>query len=164
MYSLRSGNSRNNYVVAGLKYNGLAHCSGLVWDPGPVTEQCIYVCCDCLCVIALFHSVMLLVHDWPVCSTQIGSGIGYCWTNASEVGGLETIYPPCDVIRLSRRDEWQIKGLVAVMMASGDDVTRFPLCASERATSVGVVPPGIMPILAIGLLGCVGALWVALIG
>ena len=46
------------------------------------------------------------------------------------------------VIRLSCRDEWQIKGLVVVMMAGGDGVTRFPLCASERATSVGVVPPG----------------------
>ena len=62
LYSLRSGNSGNNYVVAGLKSNGLAHCSGLVWDTGPVAGQCIYVCCDCLCVIAVFHNVMLLVH------------------------------------------------------------------------------------------------------
>ena len=54
--------SGNNSVVAGLKYNGLAHCEP-VWDPGPVAGQCIYVCCDCLCVIALFCSVMLLVHD-----------------------------------------------------------------------------------------------------
>ena len=26
--------------------------------------RCLHVCCDCLCVIALFHDVMLLVHDW----------------------------------------------------------------------------------------------------
>ena len=109
-------------------------------------------------MITLFHRVMLLVHDWAVCSTQIGYGMGYWWTNTSEVGGLNTIYPSCDVICIFRRDEWQIKGLVAVIMAGGYDVTRFPPCASKRATSVGVVPPGIMPILVIGLLGCGGRL------
>ena len=41
-------------------------------------------------------------------------------------------------------------------MAGGDDATRFLLCAGERATSVGVVPPGMLPILVIGLLNCVG--------
>ena len=59
---------------------------------------------------------------------------------------------------LSRRDEWQIKGLGVVIMAGGDDVTRFLLCASERATSVGVVPPGMTHILMIGLLDCGGNL------
>ena len=83
--------------------------------------------------------------------------MGYCWTNTCEVGGFKTIYLSCDVICLSRRDEWQIKGLVAVIITSGYDVTRFPLCASEHATSVGVVPLGIMPILVIGLLGCGGS-------
>ena len=63
------------------------------------------------------------------------------------------------MICLSRNDEWQIKGLVAVIMAGGYDVTGFLLCASERATSVGVVPPGIIPILVIGLLGCGGSLF-----
>ena len=85
--------------------------------------------------------------------SRIGSGIGFCRTNTCDVGGLMTIYPSCDVIRLSRRDEWQIKGLVSVMIAGGDDVTRFPLCASERSTLVGVIPPGIMPNLVIGLWG-----------
>ena len=102
----------------------------------------MHVCCDCICVVTLFRLVMLLVPDWVVCSTQIGSGIGYCWTNTCEVGGLKTIYPSFDVICLSRRDKWQIKGLVAVIMAGGYDVTRFLLCASDCATSVGVVPRG----------------------
>ena len=43
-------------------------------------------------------------------------------------------------------------------MAGGDDVTRFLLCASERATSVGVIPPGMTQILMIGLLDCGGGL------
>ena len=84
--------------------------------------------------------------------------MGHCWTNTCEVGGLKTIYPLCDVICLSRRDEWQIKRLVVVIIAGGYDATRFPLCAGERATSVGVVPPGIIQILVIGLLGCGGSL------
>ena len=92
LYSLRSGNSGNNYVAAGLKYNGMAHCSGLVWNPGPVAGQCIYVCSGCLCVIALFRSVMLLVHDWAVCSIQTGSGIGYYRTNTCEFRCFKTIY------------------------------------------------------------------------
>ena len=153
LFFSRSGNSGKNSVAAGLMCHGLAHCSSFVWDPGPVAGQCIHVCCDCLCVIALFRVVMLLVHD----STRIGFRILLCQTNTCDVGGLMTIYPSCDVIRLSHRDEWQIKGLVAVMIAVGYDVTRFPLCASKHATSVGVVPPGIMPILVIGLLGCGGS-------
>ena len=38
----------------------------------------------------------------------------------------------------------------------GDDVIRFLLCACERVTSVGVVYPGMFPILVIGLRDCVG--------
>ena len=42
------------------------------------------------------------------------------------------------------------------MKADGDDVIRFLQCACERVTSVGVVSPGMLPILVIGLLDCVG--------
>ena len=41
------------------------------------------MCCDCLCVIALFRDVMLLVYDLTALSTWIGTGIGYCWTYTS---------------------------------------------------------------------------------
>ena len=42
------------------------------------------------------------------------------------------------------------------MTAGGDDVIRFLRCTYEHVTSVGVVSPGMLPILVIGLLDCVG--------
>ena len=42
------------------------------------------------------------------------------------------------------------------MTAGGDDIIRFLRCAWERVTSVGVVSPGMLPILVIGPLECVG--------
>ena len=66
--SPRSGQSGDNSVAADLNCKGLGHCRGVVWDPGHVGGQCLHVCCDCLCVIALFRSVMLLVHDWAALS------------------------------------------------------------------------------------------------
>ena len=72
----RSGKSGNNSVATRLMCHGLAHSRSFAWDPGPGAGQCIHVCCDCICVITLFRMVMLSVHDWAVCSTKIGSGIG----------------------------------------------------------------------------------------
>ena len=94
----RSGYSGNNSVAAGLMCHSLAHCKSFVWDPGHAPGQSIHMCCDCLCVIALFRVVMLLVHDWAVCSTRIGSGIGFCRTNTCDVGGLMPIYPSSEPV------------------------------------------------------------------
>ena len=55
-----------------------------------------------------------------------------------EVGYLGSIYPPCDVDCFFGHDEWQIKGLEAVVTTGGDDVMRFLLGNCERVTSVGV--------------------------
>ena len=73
LYSASSGNSWDTSVAVGLDCKGLGHCRGIAWDPGPVGGRCLHVCCDCLCVIALFRDVMLLVHDWAALS--LGSGI-----------------------------------------------------------------------------------------
>ena len=109
-------------------------------------------------MIALVRHVILLLHDWAALSPWTGTGIGYCQTNTWEVGYLGSIYPPCDVDRFFGRDEWQIKGLEAVVTTGGDDVMRFLLCACEHETSVGVVSPGMFPILVIGC----GTVWVVL--
>ena len=159
----RLGNPGHNSVAARLMCHGLAHCRSVAWDPGPGAGQCMRICGDCICVITLFRVVKLLFLDWAVCSTQIGPGMRYYWANTSEVGGLRTIYPSCDVFWLSHRDEWRIKGLRVVIMAGGDDVTRVLLCASERATSVGVVPSGMTQIVMIGLLDCGATFWATLI-
>ena len=119
-------------------------------------EQCLHVCCDCLRVIALFCDVMFLVDDWAALSAWIGIGIGYGWTYAWEVAYFGSIYPPCDVDRFLCRNEGRIQGLEVLMMAGGDDVIRFLVCAGRRVTAVGVVSPGMLLILVIGLLDCVG--------
>ena len=56
----------------------------------------------------------------------------------------------------SSRNGWQIKDMEAVVMSGGADDIRFLLSACERGTSVGVIAPGMRPILMIGLLDCVG--------
>ena len=76
------------------------------------------MCYDCLCLIALFRDAMMLVHDWAAWSTWTGTGIGYCRTITFELG---CINPPCDVDRFFGSNEWQIKELEAVVMASGGD-------------------------------------------
>ena len=41
-------------VVGELHWMGMAHSRGAVWDPGGVGTPRLIVCCDCLCLIALF--------------------------------------------------------------------------------------------------------------
>ena len=127
LYSASSGSSWDNSVAAGLDCKGLGHWRGIAWDPGLVGGRCLHVCYDCLCVIALFRDVMLLVHNWAALSPWTGTGIRYCQTNTWEVGYLGSIYLPCDVDRFFGRDEWQIKELEVVVTAGGDDVIRFLL-------------------------------------
>ena len=85
----------DNSVAAGLDCKGLDHCRGIVWDPGIVSERCLHVCYDGLCLIALFRDAMILVHDWAALSTRSGTEIGYCRTITWELGCLGSINPPC---------------------------------------------------------------------
>ena len=83
---------------------------GIVWDPGIVGQQCLHVCYDCLCLIALFRDAMLLVHDRAALSTWTGTETGYCRTITWELGCLGGINPPCEVDCFFGCDEWQIWG------------------------------------------------------
>ena len=87
----------------------LDHWRGVIWDPGIVRQQSICVCYDCLCLMTLFRTMWLLVHDWagwPVW-TEIVSG--YCRTITWEVGWLRSPITPCDVDRLCANMKRQIK-------------------------------------------------------
>ena len=84
-------------------------------------QQCLHVCSDYLCWMALFCVVMLLVHDWVAWSIWTGTGTGYCRTITWELGYLGSINPPCDVDRLCGRDEWQIKEMEVVVTPGGSD-------------------------------------------
>ena len=43
---------------------GLGQWRGVIWNPGIVGQQCVYVCYDCLCLMALFRAMRLLIQDW----------------------------------------------------------------------------------------------------
>ena len=156
LYSASSRSTWDKSVAAGLDCKGLDHWRGIIWDPGIVGKRCLHVCYDYLYLIALFRDTIILIHNWTTLSKWTGTEIGYCRTITWESGCLESINPPCDVDRFFGRDEWQIKELEVVVMPGGGDDIRFLLCACGRGTSVGVIAPGMLQILVIGLLDCVG--------
>ena len=78
LYFASSGSAWDNSVAARLDCKGLDHWRGVVWDPGIVGQQCLPVCHDCLCLMALFRDAMLLVHDWAALSMWTGTETGYC--------------------------------------------------------------------------------------
>ena len=119
-------------------------------------KRCLHVCYDCLCLIAFFRDAMILVHDWAALSTWIMTVIRNWRTITCELGCLGSINTAYCMARFFCCDGWQIEDLEAVMMPSGADDIRFLLCARERETSEGVIAPGMLLILVIGLLDCVG--------
>ena len=78
----------------------LDHWRTVVWDPGIVGLRALSVCYDCLCLMALFRSVMSLVHHWAEWSVWTGTDAGYCRTIAWEGRYLPRLHPPCVVDRL----------------------------------------------------------------
>ena len=51
---------REDYV----DIQGLNHWHTVSWDPGVADSRVLTVCYDCLCLIALFRTVMSLSRDW----------------------------------------------------------------------------------------------------
>ena len=135
---------------------GLDHWRGVIWDPGIVGQQCLHVCCDCLCLMALFRAVMLLVHDWAKWSVWTGTESGYCRTITWELGYLRSLHPPCDMDRLCDQKARQIKGSEVVVMTDGNDNNRLQRCACVRGTSLRALSVGRIPIMVIGRIGCAG--------
>ena len=80
LYSASLGSVGDDTVAIRLDGKGLDHWRGVVWDPGTVGQQCLHVCHDCLCLMALFRDVMSLVHDWAAWSIWTGNEPGYCQT------------------------------------------------------------------------------------
>ena len=80
LYSASLRNARDVTRAISLDGKGLDHWKGIVWDPGIVGQQCLHVCCDCLCLMGLFRDMMLLAHDWAAWSLWAGNVSGYCRT------------------------------------------------------------------------------------
>ena len=57
LYSAGSGSVGNKTMAIRLDGYGVDHWRGVVWDPVIVGQQCVHVCYDCLCLIALFRKV-----------------------------------------------------------------------------------------------------------
>ena len=103
LYPASSRSARDDTRAISLDGKGLDHWNGVVWDPGIVGQQCLHVCCDCLCLMALFRDMMLLAHDWAAWSLWAGNVSGYCRTITWELGYLGSINPPYYVDRLCNR-------------------------------------------------------------
>ena len=102
LYSASSGSAGEDSVAIRLDGKGMDH-----WRGGILGQQCLHVCYDCLCLMALFRDVMLLVHDWADWSMWTGTETGYCRTITWQLGYLGSINPPCDVDRFCGCDEWR---------------------------------------------------------
>ena len=48
------------------------HWRGVIWNPGIVGQQRVYVCYDCLCLMALFRAMRLLIQDWAGWPSGLG--------------------------------------------------------------------------------------------
>ena len=53
--SAGSGSMGNGTMAIRLDRQGMDHWRGVVWDPGIVSQQCLHMCYDCLCLMALFR-------------------------------------------------------------------------------------------------------------
>ena len=126
--STDAGTEENGVMSMELGGQSLDHWLGVIWDPGIVGRQSICVCYDCLCLMALFRTMWLLVHDWAGWPVWTGIVSGYCRTITWEVGWLRRLITPCDVDRLCANMKLQIKevqGDVVVEMTDRDNNNRL---------------------------------------
>ena len=138
----------------------LDHWRGVIWNPGIVRQQRVYLCYDCLCLMALFCAIRLLIQDWAVWPVWTGMIPGDCRTITWEVGWIRGLITPCDVNCLCAMMNRQIKGIqgdVLVEMADGVDDNGLQRCADACEDSMGVFSARRTPTLVIGRFGCVHA-------
>ena len=94
----------------------LNHWHTVSWDPGIADYRVLSVCCDCLCLMALFRAVMSLACYWAEEFVWTGPDEGYCRSIGWEQRYLPRIYPPCVVDRLGGYlTENKVPGLVLVL-------------------------------------------------
>ena len=133
------------------------------WTTAPaciVGQQRVYLCYDCLCLMALFRAIRLLIQDWAVWPVWTGMIPGDCRTITWEVGWIRGLITPCDVNCLCAMMNRRIKGMqgdVVVEMTDRVDDNRLQRCADACEDSLGVISAGGTPTLVIGRFGCVRA-------
>ena len=155
--SADAGTVEDRAMSMGLGGQSLDRWRGGIWDPGIIGQQDICVCYDCICLMALFRTIIVLMQDWAVWPVWTVIGSGYCRTIAWELGWLHRLIMPCDVDLVCAKMTRQIKGDmgdVIVEMTDGNDNNRLQRCAGVRGTSLGVLSAGGIPIRVIGRFGC----------
>ena len=122
------------------------HTHTVTWDPGITHSPTISVCYDCLCLMALFRTVMCLIHYWTGrivwTGHDAGSGGNMAWMEQY----LPGLYPPCVVDRLPN-DVTEIKAFDRFSMIHVDRNNGGLRCAHVRGVplkmfSVGRIRPG----------------------
>ena len=118
-------------------------------------SRTISVCYDCLCLMALFRTVMSLARYWAVEIVWTGPDEGSCRSMAWEERYLPWLYPPCVVDRLcGYMTEIKVPGFVLMLNRDRNNSTRW--CACVRGASLGVFSVGRISHKLIGCSACVG--------
>ena len=146
-----------NLPVVGMPdWRGLTHWRGIVWDPVIIGVPRLRLCCDCLCLIALFRDVLLFVHDQTDSSARCLQDIGVWRTMRWELGSLGRDDPSCVAALSCCLDVWQIKGQVTIIEPRWANDILSLLCVSVCGTAVGVIAHVTAEILVISLSDRVG--------
>ena len=100
----------------------------------------LIVCCDCLCLIALFRNILLCDRELSCLPTLVLKDIG-CWRTIEwELGSSGSVHMPCHKTLSSYLDVWQI-GRWTVTMIGWVINNIFLRCVGVHGTAVGVVAP-----------------------
>ena len=107
------------------------HSRTVTWDPGIADSRTILVCYDCLCLMALFRTVMYLVHylTGRIVYTGPDEGSGRYWAWMEQY--LSGLYPPCVVDWLPNAAT-EIKAFDRFFVIHVDGNNSDPRCACVR--------------------------------
>ena len=134
----------------------MAHLQGAVWDPGVLCKPRLVLCCDCLCLVALYRDILLYSRGQTCLPALFLKDIG-CWRTINwELGSLGRVYSPCHEALSFCLDVGQIKSQWTVIVPRWVINVQRLQCVGVRGTTVGVVAPVGVTIKVTGLSGLVG--------
>ena len=133
----------------------MKHSRTISWDPGIADSRTILVCYDCLCLMALFWTVMYLAHHWAVRIVWTGPDEGNGRYIAWREQYLPGLYPPCVVDRL-HEVMTEIKVFHCVSMIHMDENNSGHRCAHVRGVSLGMFSAGRISLMLTGCSICEG--------
>ena len=117
------------------------HSRNVTWDPGIADSLTILVCHDCLCLMALFRTVMYLAHYLTrriaYTGPDEGSGRNRAWMEQY----LSGLCPPCVVDWLSN-DATEIKAFDRFFVIHVDGNNSDPRCVCVRGVPLKMFSAG----------------------